>query len=138
MSVSTNLFEAQPADDEARGFGDQAESTGLRARRLRPRRIEVAPERAPPREATELPHQVPPPHLRPAPHGNGCSTTPCFGRRIRDRGLSTQSSTDYLSQTRGDVPITVQMGLCALLTVEKMGKVKGRTLKWIRHLLDEK
>ena len=42
VSVSTNLFEAQPADDEARGLGDQAESTGFRARRLRPRRIEVA------------------------------------------------------------------------------------------------
>ena len=56
VSVSTNLFEAQPADDEARGLGDQAESTGFRARRLRPRRVEVPPERAPPREAAELPH----------------------------------------------------------------------------------
>ena len=58
----TNMFEAQPADDEARGLGEQeAESTGFRARRLRPRRIEVPPERALRREreeAAELPQEA--------------------------------------------------------------------------------
>ena len=78
VSVNTNLFEAQPADDEARGLGEQAESTGFRAHCLRPRRVEIAPERAPPREAAELPHEVPPPRLRPCPHCNRCSTNVVF------------------------------------------------------------